>query len=72
LAADLREVTLLEAVLLHQGFQGLHAGGLGQRVMLGFVVLDQIAHDVDQSRGGMGFVALGFIQQASSISVIRA
>lgn len=37
LAANLREIALLEAVLLHQKLQGLYAGGLGQRVVLGFM-----------------------------------
>ena len=42
LATDLGEVSLLETVLLHQVLQGLHASGLGQWMVLSFVVLSGI------------------------------
>ena len=55
LTADLAQVAWLQAVLFHQKFKRLHTRDLGQRVMFGFIVLDQIAHDVDKALRGMPY-----------------
>ena len=63
LTADVGQVALPKPMLLHHEFQSLHTRDFGQRVLLGFIVRDQIAHDVDQAHRGMIFCALGFVQQ---------
>ncbi len=63
LTANLVQIALFDAVLLHQKLECLHAGNVGQRMVFGLKVLDQVADDIDQTHRGMVFVASGLIQQ---------